>query len=534
MNSESYQKFSRPKPVVLVILDGWGVNQPYPGNAVHIAKTPFFDSLVTEYPSTTLQASGAAVGLPWGESGNSEVGHLNIGLGRVLYHNLARINKEINEGTFYNNQALMKAVNCVKVNKSKLHFVGTISNSNIHASMDHLYALLLLAKENNIEQVYIHALLDGRDTTKDSGYTFIKGVEQTMKEYQIGRIVSVSGRKYGMDRNNNWERTCKAYQAISLGKGNLSKNAAQAIKDSYADKIYDEDFLPTVIVDTQNKPIATVDDNDAVVFFNFRGDRARQLAKIFVDKQFEECERKEINNVFYTSFTEYEKDMEIDIVFPREEIKNTLGKCLEKNDLMQLRISETEKYSHVTYFFNGGTQIREIGEEHNLVPSPLIDNYTKKPEMSSQELTRRVVEAIKSDNYDFIVVNYPNADMLGHIGDINAAVEGIEAIDKSLEMLYKSVLSKNGVLIITADHGNVESLYDMQTGQKDKEHTSNPVPFILVGKDFRGKNFEWSEISGHDLSLAKPQGILADIAPTILQIMNIDKPSEMTGISLIK
>jgi len=531
MNEDNIKK--RPKPVVLMILDGWGVSQPYTGNAIAQANTPVMDSLVSEYPAMTLRASGEAVGLPWGEHGNSEVGHINLGLGRILYQNLPRINKEISDNSFYQNKVLMDAVNHAKENNSSLHLMGVVSNGCVHGSIDHLHALLVFAKEQKLDRVYIHAFLDGRDTSYNSGINFMKGVERSMAEYSIGKIATISGRFYAMDRNNNWDRIEKAYLAITEGVGNKSDSAIGAIDASYKKKIYDEEFVPTVI-EEDGKPVAKIRDNDAVVFYNFRPDRARQITKAFTLPEFEKFNRnKYIKNLYFACFTEYEKGLPVEVVFPSVEIKDTLGDVVSENGLKQLRIAETEKYAHVTYFFNGGKEKKSEGENHILIPSPQVSNYDQKPEMSAKEITEKIVGAVDRDEYDLIVVNYANADMVGHTGNIPATVKGVETLDNCVDKVIKAVEEKGGIVLITADHGNAEIMFNMQTGQIDKEHTSNPVPFIVAGKDFRGKNFGWQDPAGSDLSLVQPQGILSDISPTILKIFGIKKPDSMTGMSLL-
>lgn len=518
---------------MLVVLDGWGVNQPYTGNAITQANTPAIDRLIAEYPSMTLRASGEAVGLPWGEGGNSEVGHINLGLGRILYQDLPRINKAISDNSFYQNDVLLEAIGHVKKNKSKLHLLGVVSNGCVHASIDHLHALLVFAKENNFEEVYIHAILDGRDTSYNSGINFIKGVKRSISEYSVGKITTISGRFYAMDRNNNWDRIEKAYAAITEGVGNRVEGAIEAVEASYKKKIYDEEFIPTVLTEN-GEPIAKISDNDAVIFYNFRPDRARQITKAFVLEDFDKFVRpKFIKNLHFTCFTEYEKGLPVKIAFPVDDLSNSLGENLSRAGLKQLRIAETEKYAHVTYFFNGGREEKSPGEDHILVPSPQVPNYDLKPEMSALEVTKKLTEVINEDIYDFILVNYANADMVGHTGNIAAAIKGIEMLDDCIGRVAKAVLAKNGVMLITADHGNADVMFNMQTGQIDKEHSSNPVPFIIIGKDYSGRNFGWQNVVGNDLSLVQPQGILSDVAPTILKIMGIKKPREMTGMSLI-
>lgn len=520
------------KLVVLVILDGWGVNQDYPGNAITQASTPTFDMMIENYPAMTLRASGEAVGLPWGEPGNSEVGHLNMGLGRILYQDLPRINKEITDNSFYNNKVLLEAVEHVKKNNSRLHLMGVVSNGGVHASVDHLHALIKFANKNGIEKTFVHAILDGRDTAYNSGLNFIKGVERSIKEFGKGHIATVSGRFYAMDRNNNWDRVEKAYVAMTENIGEKGQSASRAVADSYKNKIYDEEFLPTVI-EEGGQATGTIKENDAVIFYNYRPDRARQITKAFVNEDFNKFERRVFHkNLYFATFTEYEKDLPVHVVFPQEKLVNGLGECLSRAGLSQLRISETEKYAHVTYFFNGGGELKMEREDHVLVPSPDVTSYAEKPEMSSRELTDRIVKAIQDEKYDFILVNYPSADMVGHTGVIKEAIKGVEALDACLGRILKNVLEKDGVLMVTADHGNADTMFNMQTGQINKEHSSNPIPLIICGNDFQGKNFGWQDTVSNDLSLVQPQGILADIAPTVLELFNIKKPDEMKGVSL--
>jgi 2,3-bisphosphoglycerate-independent phosphoglycerate mutase len=527
------EPINRPKPVILIILDGYGVTQPYSGNAISLANTRTMNELIAKYPSMTLSASGEAVGLPWGESGNSEVGHINLGLGRILYQDLPRINKAISDGSFYNNKAFLRAIDHIKTNNSRLHFMGLVSSGGVHSTIEHLEALLALAKEKNVKEVFIHCFLDGRDTIYNSGLNYIKDLTRYMTEYNIGRIASISGRFYAMDRDNRWERIEKAYLAMTAGEGNSSNDPIQAIEESYRKKIYDEEFIPTYIKDEKG-PIGNIADNDAVVFFNYRPDRARQITKTFVLPGFEKINRRFfIKNLLFICFTEYDKSLPVEVAFLSETIKNTLGDVLSNAGLRQLRISETEKYAHVTYFFNGGREEKSDNEEHVLVPSPQVASYDLKPEMSAYIVTDLITKSINDDQYDFILVNFANPDMVAHTGNIDATVKAVEVVDECLDKIIKLVLEKNGVALITADHGNAETMINMQTGQMVKEHTANPVPFIVVGKQYEGINFGWQSTPSSDLSLVQPQGILSDIAPTILKILNIEKPKEMTGRSLI-
>lgn len=531
-NKKNY--INRPRPVVLIIMDGWGVSQDYRGNAITLAKTPAMDRFVAEYPATTLRASGEAVGLPWGEAGNSEVGHLNLGMGKILYQDLPRINKEIGGNHFYNNSSFLKARDHIKKNNSSLHIMGLASDGCVHSSVDHLYALLMFARKQGIKDVFIHIILDGRDTSYNAGINFIRGVQRSIAENNVGKIATISGRFFTMDRNNNWDRIKRAYLAMAEGKGNQSSDPREAVEESYRKKIYDEEFVPTVITEKSGEPVGRVKDGDALIFFNYRPDRARQITKAFVMPEMDKFDRpRKLENLFFVCFTEYEKGLPVEIAFPAEEIKNTLGEVLSKNDFKQLRIAETEKYAHVTYFFNGGREEKSAGEDHILVPSPSVSNYSEKPEMSAAEITKKVLNAIREDKYDFILINFANPDMLGHTGNIKAAIKGVEIVDNQINKIAKSVLVKEGALLLTADHGNAENMFSMQTGQVDKEHTCNPVPFVVIKKDFAGRNFGWPDPVNGDLSTVQPQGILSDVAPTVLGLIGIEKPDEMLGMSMI-
>ncbi|NTU98478.1 2,3-bisphosphoglycerate-independent phosphoglycerate mutase [Candidatus Falkowbacteria bacterium] len=524
---------NRPKPVMLAILDGWGIVQPYSGNAVSQANTPCMKELISKYPAMTIRASGEAVGLPWGKDGNSEVGHLNLGMGRIMYQDLPRINKSISDGSFYQNRALIDAIKHAKEKGGKLHIMGLTSNGGVHASLEHMQALLVLAKEQNVANVYVHAILDGRDTPYNSGLSYIKDMTRTFNEYGVGKIATLSGRFYTMDRDNHWDRIEKSYLAMTSGQGNKATDPLMAINDSYTKKIYDEEFVPTVM-ESDGKPVGLVEEGDSLIFFNFRPDRARQITKAFVLPSFDKFNRPAyLKDLFFVCFTEYEKDVPVEIVFPPELIKDTLGEIIANAGLKQLRIAETEKYAHVTYFFNGGRETKSEGETHDLVPSPPVPSYDMKPEMSAFEVTDKLIKAITDDTYDFILVNFANADMVGHTGNIRATSLACEAVDKCLARIVPAVLSKGGVILITADHGNAESKFNMQTGSISKEHTTNPVPFLIVGKEYEGRRIGSQDVPGGDLSLVQPQGILSDVAPTILKIMGLDKPELMSGRSLI-
>ncbi len=526
---------TRPKPVVLVIMDGWGVAPPSKGNGITLAKKPVFDHLVANYPVMTLQASGEAVGLSWGEMGNSEVGHLNLGSGKIIYQTLPRINKSIEDGSLKKNEALFKAFTQVKKNKSRLHLFGLVSNGGVHSHQDHLYALLDICKAQGLSEVYIHAILDGRDTRKDGGLDFIKQLQAKITEVGLGKIASLSGRFYAMDRDNHWDRIQKAFAAIALGKGEVKgDDPLQLIQQAYDKNIFDEEFIPAVIT-SGGKPTATIEDKDAVIFFNYRADRARQMAMVFSLPGFDKFEPgKKYNDLVFVTFTQYEKDLPLEVAFPPELIGKPIAKILEDNNLIQLHAAETEKYAHVTFFFNGGKEDEFRGESRILVPSPSVTTYDQKPEMSAADLNAKILAAIKEGKYDFIVINYANADMVGHTGVIPATVKAIETVDKCLGDLVNLVLANNGVCLVTADHGNAEELINLQTGEVDKEHSTNPVPFIAVGNRFEGQSLTPGLDSANgDLSIVTPSGMLADIAPTILKVLEIKQPDEMTGSPLL-
>lgn len=535
MSQAKQIKLVKSKPVVLIILDGWGVAPPSRGNAITNAKTPNFSQLLKNYPVMTLQASGEAVGLPWSERGNSEVGHLSLGSGQIIYQNLPRINHYITDGSFFKNPVLLTAAAFVKKNNSALHLLGLLSPGGIHSHQEHLFALLDFCQEQQLNQVFIHLILDGRDTAKDAGLKSAQHLQQKIQEVGRGKIATISGRYYAMDRDGNWDRTAKAYAA--LVKGLASQKAtdpAQAISDSYAKKIYDEEFIPTVIT-ANGQPVTKVKNKDAVIFFNFRGDRARQLTAAFVLPSFVKFQRGAyLSNLFFVTFTEYDKDLPAAIAFPLQKIDNPLSKILSDHKLAQLHAAETEKYAHVTFFFNGGIEAPYPGEDRILMPSPPLPSYDQKPAMSSYELTAKVLQAIAKNTYDFIVINYANPDMVAHSGHLSATVKAVQATDQCLGQIISAVLQKNGVAVITADHGNAEEVVNLQTGEIDKEHSSNPVPLIIVGKAWTGRASEFgSDIIGNDLSIVTPAGILADVAPTILKIMGLPIPKTMAGRPLI-
>jgi 2,3-bisphosphoglycerate-independent phosphoglycerate mutase len=502
-----------------MILDGFGLSDQVNGNAVKAAAKPNLDKIFSQYPHEKGYASGLAVGLPDGQMGNSEVGHLNMGAGRVVYQELTRITKSIQDGDFYDTPELVQAMeNCQ--NGASLHIFGLVSDGGVHSHNTHLYALLEMAKRRNVRNVYVHAFMDGRDTPPMSGKGYLDELEEKMKVIGVGKIATISGRYYAMDRDNRWERVILAYNALTFGEGETAESADACMDASYAAKITDEFVKPTVIL-TDGKPTATVKANDSVIFFNFRPDRARELTRAYCDPDFSGFERK--NGFFpltYVGFTEYDVTIPNKLVaFHGQTLANTFGEYVSSLGLKQLRIAETEKYAHVTFFFNGGKETPYEGEDRILVPSPKVATYDLQPEMSAYEVTDKLVEAIKSKKYDAIIINYANSDMVGHTGVMEAAVKAIEAVDKCVGRVMEALLSVDGQMFLCADHGNSEKMIDEATGQPFTAHTTNPVPFVLV--------------NCHKAKGIEKGGKLCDISPTLLEMMDIPQPKEMTGHSLI-
>ncbi|MBN1326169.1 2,3-bisphosphoglycerate-independent phosphoglycerate mutase [Candidatus Falkowbacteria bacterium] len=524
------------KPVILVILDGFGIAPPAPGNAVILAKKPNIDKYISSYPAMTLVASGESVGLSWGEMGTSEIGHQNIGSGTIVYQWLPRINKAISDGTFFDNEAFLKAIEHTKKNRSKLHIFGLVSSGGVHSHIDHLFALLELAKKEKVKEVFIHVFLDGRDTIYNTGKGFIQELLDKIKKIKINaKICDISGRFYAMDRDNHWERIEKAFNAMTRGESDEKfENPVKAIESSYKNQIYDEEFVPIVITE-KNKPVGLVEDKDAIIFFNFRADRARQITESFILPGFNKFPRpSDFSKIFFAGMTQYDKDLPLDaFAFKPLEIKNPLAKVISDAKLKQLHIAETEKYAHVTYFFNAGIEEPFSGEERIVIPSPRVSSFAEKPEMSALKVTDEILKAVTENRYDFIVVNYANPDIVAHTGNLKATINAIETVDKCLGKIVNLALSKNGIVFITADHGNAEELLNIKTGEMDKEHSTNPVPFIIIGHQWEGKSMGLPDSVGGDLSLVTPSGVLADIAPTILKVMGLKQPSDMTGTALI-
>ena len=507
------------KPIVLMILDGYGLNDKTEGNAIAQAKTPVMDKLMAEYPFVRGNASGLAVGLPEGQMGNSEVGHMNMGAGRVVYQELTRITKEIGDGDFFKNPALLDAVENCKKNNSALHLMGLLSDGGVHSHITHLYGLLELAKQNGLDKVFVHCFLDGRDTPPASGKEYAETLTAKMEELGVGRIATVAGRYYAMDRDNNYDRVKLAYDALTKGEGLTAACGICAIQKSYDRDETDEFVKPTVIVE-DGQPVGTVKDGDSIIFFNFRPDRAREITRAFCDDDFKGFDRGARKQITYVCFTDYDPTIpNKEVAFHKISLTNTFGEWLAANHMTQARIAETEKYAHVTFFFNGGVEKPNEGEDRILVHSPKVATYDLKPEMSAYEVCDKLTDAIRSDKYDVIVINFANPDMVGHTGVISAAIKAVEAVDECVGKAYEAVKEVGGVLFICADHGNAEQMIDYATGEPYTAHTTNQVPFILVNYD--------------PAYTLREGGCLADIIPTLIQIMGKEQPAEMSGKSLL-
>ncbi|MFV9510626.1 2,3-bisphosphoglycerate-independent phosphoglycerate mutase [Tepidibacillus sp. LV47] len=509
---------SRPKPLALIILDGFGLRDEVYGNAIAQAKKPNLDRFWNEYPHTKLGASGMSVGLPEGQMGNSEVGHLNIGAGRIVYQDLTRVTKAIEEGSFFKNEVFLNAIKHVKEKNKKLHLYGLVSDGGVHSHIDHLFALLELAKRENVEKVFVHAFLDGRDVAPDSAIEYIRQLQEKMNELGVGQIATVQGRYYAMDRDKRWERTEKAYRAMVYGEGPHYTDPIKAIRESYEKSVFDEFVMPTVIVDDNDQPIGLIEDEDAIIFFNFRPDRAIQISQVFTNKDFRGFDRGEKfpKNVYYVTLTHFSETVDGYVAYKPTNLDNTFGEIVSRQGLKQLRIAETEKYPHVTYFFSGGREAEFEGETRILIPSPKVATYDLKPEMSAYEVTDAVLKEIEADKHDVIILNFANPDMVGHSGKMEPTIRAIEAVDENLGRVVDAILAKGGIALITADHGNADHMIDDQ-GNPITSHTTNPVPFIVTKKDVQ----------------LREGGVLADIAPTMLKLLGIDQPEEMTGKSII-
>ena len=500
-----------------MVLDGYGLSDKTEGNAIAMADTPVMDKLMKEYPFVKGNASGSYVGLPDGQMGNSEVGHMNIGAGRIIYQDLTRITKAIADGDFFKNEELLAAMENCKKNNSDLHLFGLLSSGGVHSHISHVYGLLEMAKKNGVSNVYVHAFLDGRDTPPASGKDFVAQLEEKMAEIGVGKVASLAGRYYAMDRDNNWDRVEQAYRSLTTGEGKQAESAVAAMEASYAENVTDEFVVPTVITEN-GKPLSVVKENDSVIFFNFRPDRAREMTRAFCDDKFTGFERTYIPTTF-VCFKDYDETIPNKLIaFKKEEIKNTFGEFLAANGKKQLRLAETEKYAHVTFFFNGGRETPYDAEERILVPSPKVATYDLKPEMSAYEVKDKLVEAIKTQKFDFIVVNYANGDMVGHTGIYEAIEKAVKAIDECVKDTVEAAKANDYEVIIIADHGNADHALN-EDGTPNTAHSLNPVPFVYVtaNKDAKVEN-----------------GVLADVAPSILHILGMEQPAEMTGKDLIK
>ena len=513
------EKADTGKPTVLLILDGYGINERTDHNAIAMADTPVMDRLMKECPFAKGNASGLSVGLPEGQMGSSEVGHLNIGAGRIVYQDLTRITKKIEDGSFFENEALLAAMDNAKEKGTSLHIYGLVSDGGVHSHISHLYALLEMAKSRGLNKVYVHCFTDGRDTPPESGKKYIEALEDEMARIGCGRIATVAGRYYAMDRDNNYDRIEKAYRAMTLGEGETASSAAEAVAKSYEKGNTDEFILPTVVMEN-GAPVSVIGDGDSIIFFNFRPDRAREITRTFCSDEFDGFDRGPRKQVTYVCFTDYDVTIpNKEIAFPKEEIKNTFGEWIAANGMKQARIAETEKYAHVTFFFNGGVEAPNEGEDRFVIPSPKVDTYDQKPEMSAPEVCDTLVGKIRSGEYDVIIANFANSDMVGHTGVEEAAVRAVECIDKCIGRVVEAVEETGGWLFICADHGNAEMMVDYETGEPLTAHTTNPVPFILVNYD--------------PAYTLREGGSLADIAPTLIEMMGMEKPEEMTGESLL-
>ncbi|MBN2016006.1 2,3-bisphosphoglycerate-independent phosphoglycerate mutase [Candidatus Dojkabacteria bacterium] len=517
------QEYKRPKPFVLMILDGLGVAPPGPGNAVTLAKTTNLDNYWYKYPHCYLHASGSAVGLPSGTNGNSEVGHMNIGAGKVVFQELPRIDNAIDNKTFFQNQTLLKATEHVKKTGANLHLIGLASRGRVHSAMEHIFACIQLARQQALghKQLYIHAFTDGRDTPPRSSMTYLEELDAECQRQKIGKIASVCGRFFGMDRDGRWDRIQLAYDLLTKGSGKPFSNWKEAIESAYSENETDEYIEPRVIVDEKKEPLTKIKQGDAVIFFNYRPDRAIELTKAFTQKDFKEWDRgNKMENIVFVGMNEYEKGIPKLTAFPPEDIKLPIGRIISEAGMRQLRIAESEKYPHVTYFINGGNEIPYPGEDRLEVPSPRdVATYDQKPEMSAYKVTEILTQKIREQTYDFIIVNLANPDMVGHTGVLEAAIKAVEVTDECTGKIVDTTLMMGGALVIIADHGNVEEMINLQTGKVDTEHSTNPVPFIFISEEAKPR----------ELSL----GILGDVAPTSLAILGIRKPGSMSGRNLL-
>ena len=522
------------KQLVLLILDGFGVASPSEGNPMTVAAVRNLNYLINHFPATTLQASGPSVGLPWGERGNSEVGHLNLGAGRIVSQDLPRISQAITNGEFFKNPQLMAAIRHANKNDSKLHLMGLISPGRVHAAEEHLYALLSLASQKNVEKVFVHMFTDGRDSPPKIALETLNKLMRKFFDFEVGKIATIAGRFFSMDRGGHWEVTERTYRAMVLGAGEKTTTPRQAIRQYYEKQIYDETIPPTVVVDERSHPIGTVSDGDAVIFFNFRSDRAVQLARSFVDPSFDKFSRKYpyLQNMHYVTMTQYDKNLPVSVAFPPDEIKKGVSEVISLNHLSQFHIAESEKYAHVTSFFNGGRETPWPGEQREIVTSPTSyeKRYEDVPEMSADKIGKAIVEKV-SGGTNFVLANFANPDMVGHTGNKLASIAAMEAVDRVLGKVFEAVMQTEACVVVTADHGNIEQELDPATGRIDKEHSSNPVPLIVAGPRLTRKAIK---SKGYfELTTMTPDGVLSDVGPTVLDLLGLKKSKEMTAVSLM-
>lgn len=518
------------KPYVLLIIDGFGIDVPSKSNAIARADKYNLDNLVSNYFATTLYAHGEFVGLPFGSPGNSEIGHLNIGAGKIVYQDILKINKSIKDKSFFVNKYFLESILLAQKNKKNLHLIGTLSYGSSNSFIEHFYSLIELVKSENFKNLYIHIILDGKDFSNNSGVDLISELHDKLSFIGLGKIATISGRYYGMDRDLNWDRTKNAYDAIVLGKSEKYYNdPIKSIEDSYKEGLFDDEMKPVVIVDKNKKPLSTINNGDSVIFFNFKQDKIRQLAKSIIKKDFDCFEKEKIlENVYFVTMTEYEKDLSCEVAFKNESIENTLISVLSENNISQLHIAETEKYPHVTFFLNGQKDQIFKGEERILIPSPHVLFNDLEPEMNLFKMSRDIVDYINGERFDFIVANLSNAEVLGHSGDLKKTIKAVQSVDRAIGEIVDAVLNKNGIVFIVGDHGNAENM--VSDNKIHKDHTNNPVPFIIVGNDFINRS---TSANFNMLSSCEPSGVLADVTPTILKIMNIKKSDDMTGRELI-
>ncbi|MGE5554595.1 MAG: 2,3-bisphosphoglycerate-independent phosphoglycerate mutase [Betaproteobacteria bacterium] len=507
------------RPVVLCVMDGWGINPRRDGNAVALANTPNLDHLYERYPTSQLEASGEAVGVMEGQMGDSNIGHLNLGAGRIVYQDLVRISRSIRTRDFFRNPVIQAAMRHARDKGTRLHLMGLVSPGGVHSHSSHLYALLEMAKEQGLTQVFLHCFLDGRDVPPSSAREYLAELEAKCREFGVGRIATISGRYYAMDRDKRWDRVEKAYRAMVYGEGLAARTADEAVAVAYGRGETDEFVVPTVLQDEDGGPVATIRPNDAVIFFNFRFDRARELTYAFTREDFDAFPRAELPGLFFVCLTRYDERVQAPVAFPPQPLTDTLGEYLGRLGKRQFRTAETEKYAHVTFFFNGGVEKPNPGEDRKLVPSPRVPTYDLQPEMSAYPVADGVVEAVAGGSYDLIVVNFANGDMVGHTGVLEAAIKACEAVDACVGRVAEAVLAAGGALLLTADHGNCEQMIDYETGEPWTAHTLNPVPVCLIDEERRGMKLR--------------SGVLADVAPTLLEIMGLPVPPAMTGQSLL-